>query len=157
MTNNASASVEANGSKLPPTFINFIQRRHELTQKLNHLGSTWNIIPSKLDLKSHLKIINLQHERKCEENINVIDKMFRKMSPKKLHEVVNFSSFIHNKFDLLLSKSSDHIVDIGSGLGYLDQYLCQIYKYRTIGVESSTNHDEGAKHRNSLLSTTKYG
>ena len=138
---------------LPHTFRRFVQRRHELVQKLEVFGSPCCITPSTLDLKSHLKIIN-RHQRLCEDNIHVVDKMCRRMSPKKLHEVVNFSSFIHQKFDTLL-KPSDHVIDIGSGLGYLDQFLCQIYNFKTIGVESSNNHGEGAKNRNSCLSASE--
>ena len=141
------------GYILPHTFRSFVQRRHELVQKLELFGTQWCITPPTLDLKSYLKIIN-RHQKLCEDNIHVVDKMCRRMSPKKLHEVVNFSSFIHQKFDTLM-KPSDHVIDIGSGLGYLDQFLCQIYNYKTIGVESSNNYGEGAKSRNSCLSATE--
>ena len=141
----------SNGSRLPQTFIAFIQRRQELIGKLNHLGYPWYITPSTLDLKSHLKIIDLEQNIACEKSINVVDKMCRKMSPKKLHEVINFSSFIHKKFDLMLKNTSNYLIDIGSGLGYLDQLLCQIYNYKTIAIESSSSHGEGAKKRNVFL------
>ena len=51
----------------------------------------------------------------------------------------------------MLKNTSNYLIDIGSGLGYLDQLLCQIYNYKTIAIESSASHGEGAKKRNVFL------
>ena len=136
---------------LPQTFITFVKRRHDLVQKLKQFGSEWIVTPETLDLKSHFKIINLKHDKIDKKNMEAVTKMCRRMSPKKLHEVVNFSSFIHQKFDFLLKESSNYVIDIGSGLGYLDQFMCEVYNYRTIAIESSANHGEGAKKRNEFM------
>ena len=47
------------GYILPHTFRRFVQRRHELVQKLELFGTQWCITPPTLDLKSYLKSIQL--------------------------------------------------------------------------------------------------
>ena len=39
------------------------------------------------------------------------------------------------------------IVDIGSGLGYVDQILNDAFGFDVIGVESNAGHAQGAKRR----------
>merc|ERR1719150_3460942 len=73
------------------------------------------------------------------------------MSPKKKHEVLYFSHFIKEHFNSILMNSKSFIIDIGSGLGYLDQMLWYLYGYQVVGIESSTKHGEAADKRNTSL------
>nr|XP_018898677.1 PREDICTED: methyltransferase-like protein 25 isoform X2 [Bemisia tabaci] len=55
------------------------------------------------------------------------------VTPKKTHEVDNLVPFIHS---LCSDHSINRIVDIGSGLGYLDLFLYVKYGHTILGVES---------------------
>ena len=70
------------------------------------------------------------------------------MSPKKQHEVMVFTRFIHEQFETILSASQNFVIDIGSGLGYLDQLLWYLHNYQVIGIESSQEHNQRAEARN---------
>ena len=128
-----------------------MQTRHLLLHKLKKHICKWNIVQSKIDADSLERITKSEIGRRNEAKKEFVS-FKRGMSPKKLHEVVNFSYFIQEKYDNFLKESTSCVIDIGSGLGYLDQFLCYIYGYQVIGIESCSNHSNGADKRNSYFS-----
>ncbi|BFZ09718.1 hypothetical protein BsWGS_12755 [Bradybaena similaris] len=70
--------------------------------------------------------------------------MARGMIPKKLHEVSWMASLIN---DIVCKTDSNLVVDVGSGLGYLDHVLHQVYGHTVIGLETSTSHTCAAEVR----------
>ncbi|XP_059352197.1 methyltransferase-like protein 25B isoform X2 [Daphnia carinata] len=57
---------------------------------------------------------------------------WKKVNPKKIHEVVNFSLLIGEK---CAEKDIKHVVDIGAGLGYLDKELSDRCDLHVLGLE----------------------
>ncbi|KAF6200933.1 hypothetical protein GE061_005380 [Apolygus lucorum] len=58
----------------------------------------------------------------------------RKASSKKLHETIRLSAFVAS---ICSTKAIKNIVDVGSGLGYVDRELCQVVEgCRIVAVES---------------------
>ena len=47
------------------------------------------------------------------------------------------------------------IVDVGSGLGYVDQILSDVFSFDVVGVESHQGHAEAARIRNLKLEGLK--
>ena len=43
--------------------------------------------------------------------------------------------------------SDCHIVDVGSGLGYIDQILSRNWNHSVFGIESHTGHSQSASRR----------
>lgn len=70
------------------------------------------------------------------------------MSPKKMHEVEVMSKVV-----ALLSQAANvtHIVDIGSGKGYLSSVLALYYKLNVLGLDSSQVNTHGAQARTEKL------
>ncbi|KAH9499041.1 hypothetical protein Btru_005493 [Bulinus truncatus] len=66
------------------------------------------------------------------------------MNEKKLHEVSRMAPFID---DLVSKTSCDLIVDVGSGLGYLDHILHQEFGHKVIGLEVNESHITSAEKR----------
>ncbi|XP_046549291.1 methyltransferase-like protein 25B isoform X2 [Haliotis rubra] len=77
----------------------------------------------------------------------------RGMSPKKLHEVTTMSAVVKETAE---KAGCDVIVDVGSGLGYLDQVLHKCYGYSVVGVEGCDGHVERAEKR-SAKQDLQYG
>ncbi|XP_067002978.2 uncharacterized protein [Anabrus simplex] len=63
---------------------------------------------------------------------------------KKQHEVARLAALIHKECS---SRRIRRILDIGSGLGYLDQVLHHQYGYEVLGLESNPHHVEKAEVR----------
>ena len=136
----------------PKTFANFVERRHKLSQNLKSLICKSSINTVEIpDTNTKIKT----RQRKGDKKQDNIVSLQRGMSPKKKHEVLNFGNFIKEQFDSVLSESKGFIIDIGSGLGYLDQFLWYLYDYRIIGVESSSNHGQTADKRNACLTSSE--
>ena len=140
----------------PPTsFTNFIQRRHILREKLEIYISKWSIPSLELDVTLPIEITNPGTDQKYSDSKHPnLALLKRGMSPKKLHEVSNFTHFIHERCENVLRKAENFVIDIGSGLGYLDQFLWYLHSYRVIGVESNLHHIKRAEKRNNLINTT---
>ncbi|KAK6986103.1 protein RRNAD1-like isoform X1 [Biomphalaria glabrata] len=66
------------------------------------------------------------------------------MNPKKLHEVSRMAPFVN---DIMLEADCNLIVDVGSGLGYLDHILHQQYGHSVIGLEVNECHISSAERR----------
>ncbi|XP_035828544.1 methyltransferase-like protein 25 isoform X2 [Aplysia californica] len=70
--------------------------------------------------------------------------MSRGMNPKKKHEVEWMASLV----DKVVTDAKCHlVVDIGSGLGYLDHVLHQVYGHPVLGLETSESHTCAAEAR----------
>ncbi|XP_059143011.1 probable methyltransferase-like protein 25 [Physella acuta] len=70
--------------------------------------------------------------------------MARGMNPKKVHEVSIMAPFIH---EVMKQTKCNLILDVGSGLGYLDHVLHQVYGHRVVGLEISDSHISSAETR----------
>uniref|UniRef100_A0A0B7B4Z7 Methyltransferase domain-containing protein n=2 Tax=Arion vulgaris TaxID=1028688 RepID=A0A0B7B4Z7_9EUPU len=70
--------------------------------------------------------------------------MARGMTPKKWHEVSWMASLVN---DIVCKTNCNLIVDVGSGLGYLDHVLHQVYGHAVLGLETSEGHVHAAEHR----------
>ena len=136
---------------MPPTFTKFVQRRHELSQNLATLVPQWNKTNPEFDINTYSKIKTRNVDRFCSHKDEHITKLVRGMSPKKQHEVMVFTRFIHEQFKTILSASQNFVIDIGSGLGYLDQLLWYLHNYQVIGIESCQEHNQRAEARNSYI------
>ena len=133
---------------MPTTFAKFVQRRNELSQNLATLIPQWNKTNSEFDINTYGKIKTQNVDRFLSHKDEDITKLVRGMSPKKQHEVMVFTRFIHEQFETILSASQNFVIDIGSGLGYLDQLLWYLHNYQVIGIESSQEHNQRAEARN---------
>ncbi|GFN86192.1 upf0431 protein c1orf66-like protein [Plakobranchus ocellatus] len=94
-----------------------------------------------LDLAARLNIERGQAELKP---ATVDFRMARGMNPKKLHEVSYIATLIH---DIMAETGCDTVVDVGSGLGYLDHVLHQVFGHTVVGLETSESHVSGAESR----------
>ncbi|CAH0717018.1 unnamed protein product, partial [Brenthis ino] len=66
------------------------------------------------------------------------------LSFKKGHEI----AYLAQEIDNLCKKTHcDTVVDFGSGLGYLDQHLCETTNYNVLGLECNENNYIAAKKR----------
>lgn len=83
-----------------------------------------------------------------ESNDTVIVKPKEFMNLKKSHEVEEMS---HLCSWLCRSLCLDQVIDIGSGKGYLSQYLTLQYGLQVIGIDSSDTNTHGAKERSRKL------
>lgn len=70
------------------------------------------------------------------------------MNLKKSHEVAEMSQLCSS---LIQSQQVKKVIDIGSGKGYLSQYLTLQYGVRVIGIDSSDTNTHGAKERGRKL------
>ncbi|KAK3790011.1 hypothetical protein RRG08_016328 [Elysia crispata] len=70
--------------------------------------------------------------------------MARGMNQKKLHEVSYMASLVHN---VMSEAGCDLIVDVGSGLGYLDHVLHQVHHHAVLGLEVNDSHVTRAETR----------
>ena len=80
------------------------------------------------------------------QNAELLDNCCDKtqMSRKKFHEVVRIGHFLECNSRLL----NHNVVDLGSGKGYLSDYLSQFLQYRVVGVETcDAFNDSAAKRR----------
>jgi hypothetical protein len=136
----------------PKSFVHFVQRRHNLSQNLKSLICKWNINTLEIP-DTNIKIKT--SERKGDKKHDNIVSIQRGMSPKKKHEVLNFGHFINEQFDSVLCDTKNFMIDIGSGLGYLDQFLWYFYDYRIIGIESCSDHGQAADKRNTCLTSSE--
>lgn len=69
------------------------------------------------------------------------------MSPKKLHEVSHLASLINS---VCIKSNCKYIVDIGSGLGYLDLVLCKQFGYEVLGLENQKSRVSVASKRTNV-------
>ena len=136
----------------PKTFVHFVERRNNLSRNMKSMICKWKVNTLEM-LDTNIKIKTRQ--RKSDKKHDIIASIQRGMSPKKKHEVQNFGHFIKEKFDSVLSGTENFIIDIGSGLGYLDQFLWYLYDYRIIGIESCSNHGQAADKRNTFLTRSE--
>ncbi|KAF2153366.1 hypothetical protein K461DRAFT_225110 [Myriangium duriaei CBS 260.36] len=72
------------------------------------------------------------------------------MGIKKVHEVGHFSRFIHDLSATISAESASqgitHLIDLGSGQGYLLRALASTpYHHNSVGVESRQNNIDGSK------------
>lgn len=65
-------------------------------------------------------------------------------SRKKKHEIICLAKEIK---DICEQIECDVVVDLGSGLGYLDQQIFETTKYKVLGIDCNANHHVGAKNR----------
>ena len=95
-----------------------------------------------LELKIARFVIKYQEENVA--NFDFDDEIFKKMNPKKIHEIRRFSTFISDKF----SGENLAIVDLGAGLGYLDQAILSLNKrVKIVAVESNLKIHRGNSRR----------
>lgn len=66
------------------------------------------------------------------------------MAPKKMHEVEVMAKLVANFSNYV---STDVIVDIGGGKGYLSSLLALAYNFNVLGIDSQSINSEGAKNR----------
>lgn len=72
------------------------------------------------------------------------------VNPKKLYEIHRLSDEINKAILKCLAQSNVDdviIIDMGSGLGYLSQWLHERYRYRVLGIESDTERVQTARSR----------
>ena len=135
-------------SAIPPTsFTDFIQKRHMFSKKLGQLIPQWRVPSMNCHLGTPNKITKSVRHRNEDSICTNLALLKRGMSPKKCHEVSSFTNFIHEQFNRVLTKPQNFLIDIGSGLGYLDQFLWYVHGYRVIGVESNSGHILSAEKR----------
>ncbi|KAK2191903.1 hypothetical protein NP493_43g06009 [Ridgeia piscesae] len=81
--------------------------------------------------------------------------MRKGMNPKKIHEVSQMAAVVDK---LCKECAVRHIVDIGSGLGYLGQVLSADYGYRVLGLEgvNTRTHSAEQQVRKKELSNTDF-
>ena len=133
--------------------VDFIQQRNLLSRKLKTLIPENQISSTNGQLTSfHEATLDINRKNVVEKRNAELIK--RGMSPKKVHEVSNYACFIHQHFDSVLNKNSNFLLDIGSGLGYLDQFLWYVFGYRVVAIESSPDHTSGAEKRNNSILVT---
>ena len=137
-------------SATPPTsFTNFKRRRHNISKKLHTIILNWSTDSIDFGAKSGNKITKSVTKQSHSDNDLALLK--RGMSPKKIYEVSNFTNFINKRFEVILRNPQNLLIDIGSGLGYLDQFLWYLHGYRVIGIESNPKHIETAEKRSAWI------
>ncbi|XP_044739052.1 uncharacterized protein LOC123300532 [Chrysoperla carnea] len=100
-------------------------------------------------LKNFVKAIGTfkpVYNRYVETNIDLkLPKNFtRGLNPKKQHEIVLLSKFIHEK---CLKFGITTIIDVGAGLGYISHLLHENYGYKVLAIESESVRFESALKR----------
>jgi len=120
-------------SVAPDTFKRFVHKRHQLVTKLE-------------------AVLNIQdfHPENCDSPpVTLSKETSRGMSPKKVHEVRRFASFLQRYRPVSSHhQPSSHVVDIGAGLGYLGQCLSDL-GYTVHALERDQGHSRGAGKRSS--------
>ncbi|GFR89561.1 UPF0431 protein C1orf66-like protein [Elysia marginata] len=122
------------------------------TQELNNLPflgeasvqmyPTW---PASLhEFLSVASRLSLPRDQVDLQPVSVDAGMARGMSKKKLHEVSYMASLVD---EVVAEANCDLIVDVGSGLGYLDHVLHQVYQHSVLGLETVDSHVTGAETR----------
>ncbi|XP_062510529.1 probable methyltransferase-like protein 25 [Corticium candelabrum] len=90
--------------------------------------------------------------RKCKklevESVCLSEKIKRGMKAKKVHEVERMVSFVGA---LCREKEIKHVVDVGSGLGYLGQALSSQFGLKVLGLESVETRCRAASRRQERL------
>ncbi|RUS81898.1 hypothetical protein EGW08_010325, partial [Elysia chlorotica] len=122
------------------------------TQELNNLPflgeSSSQVYPAwPLSLHEFLSLtsrLSLQRDQVDIQPTPVDTNMARGMNPKKLHEVSYLASLVNR---IMSESGCDLIVDVGSGLGYLDHVLHQAHHRAVLGLEISNSHVSGAEMR----------
>ncbi|KAG5666771.1 hypothetical protein PVAND_014781 [Polypedilum vanderplanki] len=100
----------------------------ELTEKINYF-------------RINYEIINTENW-KCK-------KQQKRMSVKKTYEIENMSEIINE----ICKDEVQTLVDLGSGLGYLDEHLHVKYGFKIIGLEGSlSNQLQAVKRQEKILS-----
>ncbi|KAI0215432.1 Methyltransferase-like protein 25 [Lamellibrachia satsuma] len=92
----------------------------------------------------------------CHMTRTELDKNMRKgMNPKKIHEVSQMAGVVDK---LCRECGVQHIIDIGSGLGYLGQVLSADYGYKVLGLEGveTRSHDAEKQAMKKELSNTDF-
>eukprot|EP00088_Acartia_fossae_P056460 TRINITY_DN6575_c0_g1_i1.p1 TRINITY_DN6575_c0_g1~~TRINITY_DN6575_c0_g1_i1.p1 ORF type:complete len:425 (-),score=53.40 TRINITY_DN6575_c0_g1_i1:118-1392(-) len=89
-------------------------------------------------LQNKSEFYHTKDEIACDKNDT------RGLSQKKIHEVSAFSQFISEKC------TENTIIDVGSGLGYLDERLLQ-RGFNVIGIESNNSIHKGAMERHKKM------
>merc|ERR1712226_972599 len=69
------------------------------------------------------------------------------MSGKKFHEVLVLGEFLKQKLP-----TASNIVDLGSGKGYLSDFLTQVQGFNVVGVETCQSFNDSAAKRNLKIS-----
>lgn len=67
------------------------------------------------------------------QNVNLPQELTRGMTVKKRHEVISLLGIVKRLSDIT---ESFHVLDIGSGIGYIDSFLHHMFKLTVIGAES---------------------
>jgi len=105
------------------------------------------------DLLSYIKNVRklcIDRSFRSHKEPQITRKVSQGMNVKKLHEVGHFASFV----DRLVKNVSNadpenaitHIIDLGSGQGYLPRVLaCEPYEHALIGIESRKHNIDGSK------------
>ncbi|CAG5130237.1 unnamed protein product [Candidula unifasciata] len=91
---------------------------------------------------SHLSVDRTQTQAIAPAAVDA--NMARGMIPKKFHEVSWMASLVN---DIVCKTDCNLVVDVGSGLGYLDHVLHQVYGHAVIGLETSQSHTCAAEVR----------
>ncbi|XP_071832700.1 probable methyltransferase-like protein 25 isoform X2 [Apostichopus japonicus] len=116
----------------------------------------------KLSQQSQIRCERLEHECHCyypsagsftkslalEKDASILVKPKEFMNLKKSHEVAEMS---HLCSSLIRQQQIEKVIDIGSGKGYLSQYLTLQFGVRVIGIDSSDTNTHGAKERGRKL------
>ena len=103
-----------------PDFIaEFVRQRNAIVQNFEN---------------EFIEQIQLERNEKLHPNIT------RGMSPKKIHEVLNFGDFLLKR----LNKSDQRLIDVGSGAGHLERYLLSLIAVEIICIESSKTQTQSA-------------
>lgn len=74
------------------------------------------------------------------------------VNPKKLHEINKLSLEIHNLLSTVSATTENTIlIDLGSGLGYLSEFINQKYGYKVLGLEADAERVQTASNRQRKL------
>ncbi|KAJ9576401.1 hypothetical protein L9F63_006757, partial [Diploptera punctata] len=82
------------------------------------------------------KKLKIPHQESIHQDIDMPDKIRRGLNPKKQHEVTSMAKLVRRKCS---TDDITQVLDMGSGLGYLDQLLHHHYGYNIIGLESEAD------------------
>ena len=95
------------------------------------------------DLRSRIQ--SFQEEDSCNPRpCPLPGVMLQKMTPKKIHEISVLAGHLGS---LCRDQRISHVIDVGSGLGYLDQALSLIHGLQIVSVECHQGHCEKASRR----------
>ena len=100
------------------------------------------------DVRRHCLITTFKPSPGLPPNPSVSKAVLAGMNPKKEHEVLHFASYIAALLPAVhacTGSSPTHVVDFGSGCGYLGRYLAAAYGTKTIAIENRAHVVHGAR------------